>query len=420
MDEITSPVDITCPHCYKGVTITPDVSVANEIAKMPDVIESIDSAQGVPENKEPPSNEESTNKVIEKTVEESSAEMDDKENQVNEERFLGVPYEEGSTKEITDKNRKGRFYNAIIYFRKCLSEVFTLKNTLLFLILIIIIPVMFSGVDNSSDNAISTYPVGYQIASSANMYLLLAFIWIAGLPLAFMAGSMASGLVSSEVREGTMLLLVSKPLTRNEIIGYKYLSVILYCFVMEAIGIPLSMFAYVNNLGVNSQVMGSMFHFYPYILAYSVIVSVVFSSIGLILSVTLSSPQKSSITVILIVVLTYLGFFLLRMFIGPMYQEFYIYTGDIGYQLGSTYIYMLSLSGARLTPDFQMNFNLFTGVYNTDAVSTLTDLDQGFQLPGLPYKNLIAPYLCTVIWIAIPFAILVLTFMIWSKKEVYF
>jgi ABC-type transport system involved in multi-copper enzyme maturation permease subunit len=153
----------------------------------------------------------------------------------------------------------------------------------------------------------------------------------------------SASLISDELRNGTMLQLVGKPLTRTTIVLGKYLGVILYGLVICTIDVGL-----VCLIAFLKHPFYDIIPFFNLHLLYSLIIIFFFSTLSIGFSLIFKNPKVSTIIPIVIILINFLAFFAIKPILmyattpdGVSYYEaFQVYHYDLGYQLMNVYIWM--------------------------------------------------------------------------------
>jgi len=122
---------------------------------------------------------------------------------------------------------------------KTLKDMFSIRRSILFIIAVMIVPIIGSGIFNENSQ-VSLMTLAMQDQMVVGFFIIISFIWIAGIPLVMLAGVTCGDFISKEDADGTLLLLVSKPVRRYEIIIGKFLAFMLSAVLLEAIALLLS------------------------------------------------------------------------------------------------------------------------------------------------------------------------------------
>ena len=181
------------------------------------------------------------------------------------------------------------FKRTAIIIKKTFQDVFSFKKTIIILIVIVIFPLIVVLTPTSVDFGLISPNHAATIIGFALMFP--AFFWTLGLVFTIVIGTSGAPLIAEEVKSGTMLLLVSKPISRIKIFIGKYIAVYLY-------GMLLSFFSIfvIGWIGVFVK-SGNIDHFFsliPFLTAlfiYSLFILFLFTN-GIFFNI-----QKSKISI---------------------------------------------------------------------------------------------------------------------------
>ena len=309
---------------------------------------------------------------------------------------------------------KNIFKRTAIVVKKTFQDIYSLKKTIISLIVILIFPLIFvilpTGVDFGliSPNHAATI-IGFAL-------IFPAFFWTLGLVYTIIIGTTGAPLIAEEVRSGTMLLLVSKPISRLKIFIGKYIAVYLYGMLLSFLSIFL-----IGWVGVFAK-SGNIDHFIcliPFLTAlfiYSLFILFLFTSITMAFSSIFKKARSASTLIIFIVIFSFLAFYLIRGFTGQYYVTFQLYHFDLGYHLGNVFIFFIeTLDAVPPSISWQMGFGMLTGVY---SMTSTIDPDQNINLGGLEKTNYYLPVFSLLIWILIAALLLIVGILSLKKREI--
>ena len=314
-------------------------------------------------------------------------------------------------KEVGEKEL---FRNTLLLVKKTFQDLASLKKFIITLI-IMLLPLIITIAFPSTIDYGSISPQHAAAAISISIVFLL-FFWTLGIAFICLIGVSGASLISEEVHSGTMLILVSKPIQRIKIFLGKYLGLFLY-------GATLS-FVAIFSIGWIAvlRYSGNIHHFFgilPFLFAtyvYSLVLLLIFCSITLALSSIVKKPRTAALLVILLVMFSFIGMMILKMFLGDSYKAMFLYTIDLGYHLGNIYIGILDVFNA-IPPvaEWQTWFATFSGVYETTPP---TDPDQDINPGGMKRTDYVYPWVSLLIWIGIAVVLLIYGLISLNKREI--
>ncbi|MHA1827646.1 MAG: ABC transporter permease, partial [Candidatus Heimdallarchaeaceae archaeon] len=172
-----------------------------------------------------------------------------------------------------------------IVMLKTLKDLFSTKRSLVFLIISLIPVFIFANVSQREavfNFKVMTLPM--QIQMMNGIFIIMSFIWIAGIPLVLLAAMTCGSFISKEEQDGTLLLLASKPIRRYEIIIGKFFAFLVSTMILELIAFLLAPLLTFNLLDLDPSALTSMLNMVPSLYLYSLFVTFVFGAISATLS----------------------------------------------------------------------------------------------------------------------------------------
>lgn len=302
------------------------------------------------------------------------------------------------------------FKRMIVLFKKTWSDIFTVKKFVISLIFMSLIPLLTTALmpAPASYSAMSEYSVGMAIAFQLQFFM---YTFTVGLIFILIISAQAAGLIADEVDRGTMLILVSKPIGRVQIFLGKFLAIFLYGVLLSFSGIFavswITVLVKTGNLDHWLQIAPIMGFFF----LYSVFVELIFLTITMALSSIMKKGRSVGMILILIIIMTYFGFFLIRMIASSAYEKYYLYYPDIGYHLANVFVLFNDWFNA-LPPSssWQSMFTMFTGAYDTGTADTAQNIDLG----NLELAGYTTPLFSLLFWVGL--AVVLLFVGLWKLK----
>lgn len=314
----------------------------------------------------------------------------------------------------TDIVEKETFRNMKILMVKTFQDLFSLKKFIISLIGMMLFPIIFLSFETTIDyNSIS---VEHAAAAISIQIIFPLFFWTLGIAFICIIGVSGASLIAEEVHSGTMLILVSKPIRRIKIFLGKFLGLFLYGALLSFCAVFLLGWIAVLRYSAN------LLHFFaliPFLFAsylYSLILLLLFCSIILALSSIMKRPRNAALGVLLLVIFSFVGMMILKMFIIDYYEEYYLYHIDLGYHLANIYISFLeSFDAIPLVAEWQQWFAMTTGVYETTSP---TDPDQDINPGGMIRTDYYLPIYSLLIWVGIAIGLLIYGLFSLEKREI--
>jgi len=301
---------------------------------------------------------------------------------------------------------------------KTLGDLLKVKRSLLFIIAILIVPIVVSTVINSVF-ALTTMSLANQIQTVTMFYIIIVFFWVAGIPLVLLAGVTCGDFISKEENEGTLLLLVSKPVRRHEIVLGKYFAFIINVLILEIIAVTLTPLIMYWVLPIDPSVLDSMAGLIPAIIFYSMFIAVTFGALATALSCIFKSRFKTILILVGITMAVFLGFMVFRGFMtGANIYDPYVVWADVNYHMGNSYLSFIDSTGYRMAPPLQAILGTFTGTYSGVDPGMLYDADIGAMYSSIPRTDYISPSFSMFGWMFFTFILLIIGIIRFQKREV--
>lgn len=306
------------------------------------------------------------------------------------------------------------FKRTAIIIKKTFQDVFSFKKTIIILIIIVIFPLIVVLLPTSVDFGLISPNHAATIIGFALIFP--AFFWTLGLVYTIVIGTSGAPLIAEEVKSGTMLLLVSKPISRIKIFIGKYIAVYLYGMLLSFFSIFVIGWIGVFVKSGNIDHFISLIPFLTALFIYSLFILFLFTSITMAFSSIFKKARSASILIIFISILSYIAFLLIRTLTGPFYVTFQLYHFDLGYHLGNIFIlFVETLNAVPPSISWQLMFANITGVY---SIGTTIDPDQNINLGGLEKTNYYLPEVSLLLWILIAALLLVFGILSLKKREI--
>ena len=302
---------------------------------------------------------------------------------------------------------------------KTLRDLFSVKRTVPFLIGVMIVPFIASLILSNEDvGGLAKMTIAMQNQTVMGFFIVLSFMWMAGIPLVILTGVTCGDFIAKEDEEGTLLLLVSKPVARTEIVIGKFLAFMVSTVLIQLLVMLLSALVMLSILGIDIYVFNNMLSLIPNLFMYSIFVAFIFGAIATALSAIYKSRSKSMLTIAGIAILMIFGLMVVRGWVGDYYEYYNIYHMDVNYHLGNSYIMFVESAGIRMVPMIQGAMGEFTGTYDMASISEIYDMDIGAMPPQLKPKSYYTPMASMLIWLGIAVAMLLLGIVKFNRKEI--
>ncbi len=306
--------------------------------------------------------------------------------------------------------------------RKTLIDLTGWKRTLTLMVLGLFLPVItgifwrFELENAGLSPEMETYVV-------VKHFIGISFIWTAGLFLAMAVVTSAAGALSKEAGDGTLLTLVSKPISRRQIVLGKFAAIVVHALLMMAIILLTQAVLLWFMLPVDAPTFAALLAAVPWILLYSLLVILVFSSISLAMSSLIDN--QVAITVLACGVVLFMFLF------GPIssifglhsesYENNHIYLMDGSYQLGNAFAPALEQAlGGEMLPANELNeIRIFTGIFGGNRWEEYYPWEETseYQYPG-ELANYVRPWVSVVLLMVLTAGSLAVAVVMTERKDV--
>lgn len=318
----------------------------------------------------------------------------------------------------------------IIVMEKTIRELMSLRRLAVVIVAGLAPAILFgAGVWRESFRS-GLMSLEMQTHTLVGYFLLISFVWIAGLYIAFVITISGSDFVSREEEEGTLLLMVSKPIGRFQFILGKSLALLVTTLLFELVVLFGSIAVLWGFLGLDPEIVQTLVGLVPWIFLYSIIVAILFVALTTAMSALFKSrPLKTILTMLLVMLIFGVGP-ILRIGWPSIYENYHLHYADPGYHLGNAYVSISNQTErGTMTPQIQAYLGIFTGTYKAGIEETILqmftgssesfDPDIGAMPPSLERADYLAPLLSVLLSLVASAAALEAAKVAIARKEVY-
>lgn len=299
-------------------------------------------------------------------------------------------------------------------FSQTIKRMFRLKEVLIYFS-IVLLPVLVVSLSTNRGND-SLYA---EMKSVQGTFFILSFLWLTGIPFIINLLAHGTGLFASEEAEGTMPLLVIKPVRRYEIVLGKILALFTASMMYQVITLVLSLFVFYFLAGLDADSVQMLLKITPGILLYATVISLFFTALSSAMSVIFKKKIAGIIIALLFVFAAYgiIPAFKGMLIMTGAYEKFYLYIFDFNYHLGllfKTFVLIFSRSGTTISA--MSNIDSVIGNYmihknDMDVIRPPGYINSGIELT---YIN---PVLLTAVYIILSALLFAFVFRRMNKKD---
>jgi len=305
-----------------------------------------------------------------------------------------------------------------IVLSKTLNDLMSLRRTVALVLLGLSVPVALAIIAWRESPQVSEMSLEMQIHYVINNFSIALFMWVAGLFLAVTVATTAAGFIAKEDSEGTLLLMVSKPIDRFEIVLGKFLALVISSMALQALILLLSVAIFWIVLPLDPDTFRALVKLIPWMFLYSIIVTIAFGAIATAFSVLMKSRVKIMLVLMIIIMVVFFIGMVVRTTSPQAYEDYRLYYPDLGYHLGNSFgLFVDRVESGKVLPESQALLGTFAGTYR--SVEQSFDPDIGAMPGSLEATGYVSPAVSLAIWLAISAAALWLAAIAIKRKEVH-
>ena len=292
-----------------------------------------------------------------------------------------------------------------IIAKKVLLDNLGIIKTLTYLIFMIISSVLIFCLSAPQETSLL-----YWQGNLNGIFFLLGFFWIVGVPFLLYIGSIAIGMISKEINEGTIMLIFTRPVERNEFLVGKFLGVFFYSLILNAFLLFFIPSLSAVFLGLDNVLLFELYKISIALFIYSIFLGLFISSFGILLSARFENNIISMAILFVVILITYFFTFMIRS-IGIK-----LFLPDLALLFGIISIGFFDIFGIKMLPPFKTEFfSKITGMYSPIHIrgGFLNRILEPIKVINIPLIIVIMIILILVVGLGF------LAFYILNKKEIY-
>jgi len=255
----------------------------------------------------------------------------------------------------------------IVLFKKTLfKDMFKIPKLVVSIILMVLGPLM----------AILMIPPGIEFYySTLNDFLGLTYsFYTYCIMFPIILTVVGAPLIAEELKSGTMLTLISKPISRGGILITKYLALTCFGFLINIASLSL-----ITLIAPLKYAFEGVAEFFVINLLFSLIVQFFFQTIAFSFSCLFKKTRNAILIPLLIIIITFFVLMTFRplfmyMHLGdsevPLYVQFQLFHFDLAYHLFNAYIGILNIVSGGVSENityFLYAFGLYTQEFDPDT-----------------------------------------------------
>lgn len=255
-----------------------------------------------------------------------------------------------------------------------------------------------------------------QIESIKVTYTIFNFLYLSGIGLIILMMIFGLDIFATEEYEGTMRILVAKPVSRRSIIMGKILGVLAGSFIYYISSLIISLSIYSLFLRLDKDVLVGVLKLVPSFIIYALFIIFFITSITSILS-ALFKKKTPGIVIFVILVLGIYGVLpITRNIIAErgLYEDLKLQYIDVNSHFGNLYMSLIE-QGKEDNELYSQMIIMFTGRYKDNYRDP--DFSDNYDY-NIEKNNLINVPITALIYIFISIILLYISYNIMSKKDI--
>jgi len=302
----------------------------------------------------------------------------------------------------------------IVAKKTLIFNVSTIKKLIVSTFLMIIVPVL----------VLFFYPsTAFTSESTLTEALgLILFFYTYGLIFPLLISAAASPLISEEIKSGTMITLVSKPISRPGIVAGKLFALYFYGILVNCISILIMMLIGIIRYPFPDLVQFFFIHF-----IYGLIIITCFGGLTLGISCIFKKPRNVTLIPVFIIIFSFLIGLFIKQFLlifsltggdSNLYEEFLIYNFDISYHMANIYKWFNDLYVPGATDGWGF-FLLMFGVTKYDLTPYCNEIGECSRVWGVTTEtNYYLPILSVILLILLGILLLIGGIYYFSRRDI--
>lgn len=309
--------------------------------------------------------------------------------------------------------------DCMVVFINNFRNLLNWKSTLIYIVVMSILPTIIGSVLKSEiyDGSMS---MASQIDFTIGIYYILVFMWVLGIPFLIVASAKGIGLISNEISEGTLGLLVSMKISRYQIVLYKWITLYLVILLLGILGIFTNITIISTVANMDNNIKALLIESVPQLIKYLILIGFIFSTLAILLSLLIKSKVVAIVSITFYIVIIFLIIPLFKNFLFSYYEKFFLYYLDLNYQFSLMYYYFINGNNNIFTPAIQSVVGIFIGIFDLKKVvdndlSILTGSTLMKTAPVYPYLD---AFNLIIFWLSFGVMSLIISIRILTKRDI--
>lgn len=267
-------------------------------------------------------------------------------------------------------------------FRKMVGDLSNPKLLVAyFLGFLPVLLILSMGITSTAFEDVATMTLTEQEDRLYAVFVAIAYLWGIGIPLLVYGGVLNALTLAKEAENGTLGLLLSKPIKRRDVLLASFGAVVVVMVLVATANLLLvGLFLYIHSGASATAINAGVFAAFPAAVVTGVLFALFMTAFGTLLAVLTRDRLRTGVGVLAVPAL-FLAFMIFRLFASDIYSDYGMYIVDINHHFGSAYVYLLETLGTPLDLRAEQQLSIWTGAYEYKG-GTAGELPDSFELLG--------------------------------------
>lgn len=262
---------------------------------------------------------------------------------------------------------------ALTVFRKTFADLSSPKLLTGFFVPFVSIAWFFGLALAENEISGAAAPLARQETELFASFAVISYFWAAGIPVLALGAVLCANTIAKEAEQGTLRILLSKPVRRWEVFLGTFAAVVAYSVLVTLTSLLLSavLLVVMGDVGA-AAISEGVFAAMPGNLAFALLGASVVTAVGLSLAVFTRNRLRTALGALVVPAL-YFAFLPVRLFSGGMYEDYHLYLLDVNYHFGNAFVFVHEAVGDEFGVRTQMMIAPWSGVYEMPESGANTD-----------------------------------------------
>ena len=241
------------------------------------------------------------------------------------------------------------------------------------------------------------------------MHVLISYMIV----LPFLLIYSSASLISEEIKSHTMLLLVSKPISRGKIVWGKYIAMLFYNLIISLVSLGI-----VCLTAFLKHPFYDIIPFFGTQFLFSLLIIVFFGTLTMGFSMVFRNVKTAALIPLMLLLIMIFLFFIVRPFLmspspnGDLYYEaFQVYNYDLGYHFMNIYVWFYENFISYL-PEGTIRWLVSWGIYTLEYIEPFPENEIYTKTNYQP------PHISLLIILIFAAIVIIVGFIIYKRRDI--